>query len=86
VELTDRQREILDFERTWWQLSGPKEAGIRQRLRLSPTRYYAMLTELIDHPDALAADPLLVRRLKRSRDQRRRTRYTGRPAGEPSGR
>ncbi|MFV2039650.1 MAG: DUF3263 domain-containing protein, partial [Acidimicrobiales bacterium] len=43
VWLSERQRAILDFERTWWQLEGSKEAAIRERFALSPTRNYQLL-------------------------------------------
>jgi hypothetical protein len=83
MALSDRERAILDFERTWWTQAGPKEVAIRERFELSPTRYYQLLHELLEAPDALAYDPLVVRRLRRLRDRRRRARYEGRSAGEP---
>lgn len=79
-DLTARERAILDFERSWWRLPGPKEAAIRDHLNLSSTRYYRVLGELIMEPAALAYDPLTVRRLRRYRDERRRARYEGRHA------
>ena len=74
----ERSRRILDFERTWWRLSGPKERAIRERLEISPARYHQLLNGLIDRPDALAYDPMLVRRLRRLRENRRRKRYAKR--------
>jgi hypothetical protein len=44
------------------------------------------LTDLLDDPDALAYDPLLVRRLRRARDRRRRARVEGRPVSQLDGR
>lgn len=83
MPLSDRDRAILDFERCWWTEPGPKELAIRERFRLSPTRYYQVLTDLLDDPDAAAYDPLVVRRLRRLRDRRRRARFEGRSAGGP---
>jgi hypothetical protein len=83
TELSDRERAILDFERSWWQRTGPKEAAIREWLALSPTRYYELLAELVDHPGAHAYDPLVILRLRRTRDRRRRARFEGRTAGGP---
>lgn len=83
MALTSRDQSILDFERNWWTEPGPKEAAIRERFDLSPTRYYQILNELLDAPDAMGYDPLVVRRLRRLRDRRRRARYEGRSAGEP---
>jgi hypothetical protein len=76
--LDDRSRQILDFERSWWSLPGPKERAIRERLGISPARYHQLLNGLIDRPDALAYDPMLVRRLRRLRENRRRKRYARR--------
>lgn len=83
MPLSDRDRAILDFERSWWLEPGPKELAIRARFDLSPTRYYQILHELLESPEAIAYDPLVVRRLRRLRDRRRRARYEGRSAGEP---
>lgn len=85
MALTERDRAILDFERSWWSESGPKELAIRERFELSTTRYYEILGELLDSPDAMEHDPLVVRRLRRLRDRRRRERSEGRTA-ERSGR
>ena len=86
MALTDRDRAILDFERTWWTEPGPKDTAIRDRFELSGTRYYQLLTELLDDAEALAYDPLLVRRLRRARDRRRRARVEGRPVSQLDGR
>ena len=83
MPLSSRDQAILDFERVWWTQPGSKEAAIRAQFDFSPTRYYQLLGELLDDPDALAYDPLVVRRLRRLRDRRRRARFEGRSAGEP---
>lgn len=83
MPLTDRDRAILDFERSWWSEPGPKEVAIRERFELSATRYYQILGELLESPEALEYDPLVVRRLRRLRDRRRRARFEGRSVGEP---
>lgn len=79
--LSDRDRAILDFERSWWQLDGSKEAAIRAQLGISATRYYVLLQELCDSAAARAYDPLVIHRLRRVRDRRRRSRFEGRHAG-----
>ena len=48
MALTERDKAILDFERTWWTEAGPKDTAIRERFELSGTRYYQLLTELLD--------------------------------------
>jgi hypothetical protein len=74
TELSDRDREILEFERQWWKYAGAKETAVREKFDMSSTRYYQVLNALIDRPEALAADPLLVRRLRRLRSERQRQR------------
>ena len=86
MPLTDRDRAILDFERTWWSEPGPKGAAIQSRIGLSPTRYYEVLAELIGSADAAAYDPLVVRRLRRQQRIRRRARIEGGPTAQPRGR
>jgi hypothetical protein len=72
--LGDRDQEILEFERQWWKYAGAKETAIRESFDMSATRYYQVLNALIDRPEALAADPLLVRRLRRLRAEHQRAR------------
>jgi hypothetical protein len=73
-ELSERDREVLDFERQWWKYAGAKEQAVREKFDMSSTRYYQVLNALIDRPEALAHDPLLVRRLRRLRAARQRAR------------
>lgn len=73
-ELSDRDRQILTFERQWWRYAGAKEQAIRDQFEMSGTRYYQVLNALIDRPEALAHDPLLVKRLRRLRSSRQRAR------------
>lgn len=70
-ELSEVQRRILAFERTWWRYPGMKEQAIRDQFGISATRYYQQLNVLIDVPAALAADPMVVGRLRRLREQGR---------------
>ncbi|NYD43919.1 DUF3263 domain-containing protein [Nocardioides panaciterrulae] len=79
ADLTDREHAILDFERAWWKYAGAKNARILDVFGVSPTRYYQELNALLDRPAALAHDAVLVRRLQRVRDGRRRQR-AARPA------
>ncbi|MCZ4498961.1 MAG: hypothetical protein JWQ74_1514 [Marmoricola sp.] len=72
--LSERDRGILDFERQWWKFAGAKESAVREKFDMSSTRYYQVLNALIDRPEALEHDPLLVRRLRRLRAARQRQR------------
>lgn len=73
-ELSEHEAEILGFERSWWSQGGAKETAIRERFELSAGDYYHLLGELIDRPEAMEIDPLLVRRLRRQRLTRQRER------------
>ena len=79
VGLSRKEHEMLTFERQWWRRPGAKETAIRDRFGVTPTRYYQVLNALVDRPDALEADPLLVRRLRRLRLARARTRSSRGP-------
>lgn len=81
--LSRREREILAFERQWWKYAGAKEQAIRELFDMSATRYYQVLNALVDRPDALAADPMLVKRLRRLRQSRQRARAARRLGVEP---
>ncbi len=67
--------DILDFERTQAQMGGAKAVAVRNRFGMSLTRYYQLLNRTLDRPEALEYDPMLVHRLRRRRETRRRTRF-----------
>lgn len=79
--LSERDQEILAFERQWWKYSGAKEQAVRELFDMSATRYYQVLNALIDSPAALAHDPMLVKRLRRMRSTRQRARTARRLEG-----
>jgi len=68
--LSARATAILAFERDWWRHAGAKEEAIRAQFGISAARYYQLLNTVIDSPDAVRHDPMLVRRLQRARDAR----------------
>ncbi|MDQ3612307.1 MAG: DUF3263 domain-containing protein [Actinomycetota bacterium] len=72
--LTEREVAILAFERQWWKYAGAKETAVRDLFDMSATRYYQVLNALLDKPEALVADPMLVKRLRRLRSTRQRSR------------
>jgi len=63
--LTDADKRILVFERGWWRFPGAKEREILEVFGIPATRYYQLLNELIDRPEAAEFDPALVARLRR---------------------
>jgi len=73
-ELSDREREILEFERDWVAHAGVKELALEERFGLTPTGYHQLLNRLIDLPAAEAHAPRLVRRLRRRRAARQEER------------
>jgi hypothetical protein len=74
LELSQRDIDVLDFERSWWKHEGVKERAIKDRFDMSATRYYQVLNELLENPAALEYDPILVKRLQRLRLSRQRQR------------
>jgi len=80
--LTDREREILAFEREWWKYAGTKDTAVRTAFDMGVADYYQTLNTLIDHPGAHTFDALLVRRLRRQRALRQRRRSDARRGTE----
>ncbi|MFS0732258.1 DUF3263 domain-containing protein [Microbacterium sp. 1P10UB] len=76
MPLTDRDRALLDFEAAWSRHAGAKEEAIRAEFGLSPARYYQLLGRLLETAEALAYDPMLVKRLRRIRDARESARLS----------
>jgi hypothetical protein len=76
--LSERDRGILEFERQWWKYAGAKEQAIRELFDMSSTRYYQLINTLIDTPEALEFDPMLVKRLRRMRSSRQQARSASR--------
>ena len=72
--LTERDEQVLAFERQWWKYAGAKEEAIKELFDMSATRYYQVLNALVDRPESLAADPMLVKRLRRLRASRQKAR------------
>lgn len=72
--MTPQQAAILQFERRWYTAQGNKEADIAEQFSLSAVRYYQLLNATLDDSAALAAEPVLVKRLLRIRDSRARSR------------
>ena len=70
--LSERDSAILDFERQWTRHVGAKEEAISSQFRVSSARYYQMLNAVIDTAAAVRYDPMLVSRLRRTRDNRKR--------------
>jgi Protein of unknown function (DUF3263) len=77
MALTEREIAIIDFERTWWTLDGTREDMIRDRFECTPEELGLELGALVDSAEAMAHDPLVVRRLRRQRDRRRRALVEG---------
>jgi hypothetical protein len=76
--LSEVELKILEFEQKWWKYAGAKESSIRELFDISASRYYELLNGLIDRDDALAASPMLIKRLRRMREVRLAERQ-GRP-------
>jgi len=69
--LSDTDLSVLRFAARAPRSIGAREDAVRSELGMQPIRYYQHLNRLLDSPDALAAEPQLVRRLRRLRDDQR---------------
>mgnify|MGYP000050108591 FL=1 len=67
--LSERERAMLEFERQWWRHPGAKGEAIQDRFGVKPVRYFQQLNRLIEKPEALDFDPVLVRTLLRRREE-----------------
>lgn len=76
-KLSEREQRMLAFERKWWRHAGSKEQAIREQFDLSATRYYQLLNKLLELPEALEFDPIVVSRLRRLRTGRASPRTAG---------
>lgn len=65
LELTPFERAVLDVEAEHPAHSAAKEQAIRTRLGVSPVRFYQLLGRVSRSEAALAAEPMLVRRVLR---------------------
>jgi Protein of unknown function (DUF3263) len=72
--LSERDRAVLTFEKQHWKYAGSKEQAIRDRFGISANRYYQVLNALLDRPEALEFEPVVVGRLRRRREVRQRAR------------
>ena len=69
--LSENEKRLLDFERSWWSAGTGRDDAVREQLGMSAADYHRAVNDLIDKPEALAYDGVLVRRLRRQRDARR---------------
>ena len=78
ASMTFTWQDVLEFERDRQRSTVAKDLAVRKRFGISPARYYQLLNRLIDRPEVLQYDPMLVQRLRRLRETRRRTRFARR--------
>ncbi len=85
MTLTDKERAVLDLERSWW--TGPTAPVTKGEaiaaLGLSRAQYYSLRDSAVEQAEAEAYDPLVVRRVRRAKAARRRARFEGRQTGDP---
>ena len=80
--LSERDLAILHFEQSWWESEIPKDQAVREKFQLTESEYLSALDHLIATEAAMAAEPLLVRRLRRLRDRRREQHVARRTADQ----
>ncbi|MDJ0923966.1 MAG: DUF3263 domain-containing protein [Acidimicrobiia bacterium] len=69
--LSQRDIKVLEFEGSWWHYPEPKDRAVREYLGMSATRYYQALRRLVDDEAAAREYPLVIRRLRRIRRERK---------------
>ena len=69
-ELSEFEMLVLEFERTWWRHGKTRDQAIRKVMEMSPLKYHLLLTHMLDSEALWRADPPLVDRLRRLRDER----------------
>ncbi len=69
--LSQKETRVLDFENSWWLYPEPKDRAIREYVGMSSSRYYQVLRRLVDDDAAVDEYPLVVRRLRRMRKERK---------------
>ena len=74
IGLNEEQRAMLEFELAWPAKKAGKGEAIRVQFAMSLPRYYQVLGSVISTEAALKFDPLLVKRLLRQQEDRRRSR------------
>lgn len=57
-----------------YKYPGARETDVREQLGMSAVIFFRHVDRLLDDPEALAAMPVEVNRLRRIRDRRRRAR------------
>ena len=78
--LSKRDLAILELERHWplgTVSTLSKGAAIRRFVGCAPGTYYRQLAVLVASPEAMQADPLLIRRLRKVKTERRRAQFQG---------
>lgn len=73
MALTVREHQALRLAGQRFR-PGALETATRHQLGMSETRFWQVVNNLLEREDALAAHPMIVRRLRSLRDQRRAAR------------
>lgn len=73
MSLTPTQLGVLAIEAEWIHRvdRGAKSTAIRERLGLSETRYYQVLARLVEEPEAIAVEPVVLGVVRRRLAARR---------------
>lgn len=66
--MDDVDNRVLELAGRDYRRPGSLDRAARAELDLSPIAFWQRLNALLDDPEALAAAPMLVRRLRRRRE------------------
>lgn len=76
--MTEIEMAILDFEREWWRHAGSRDREVSQRWGMSAPEYDRRLAAIAVRSEAMAYDPLTVRRIRRRLVPPSRTQFVSR--------
>lgn len=68
--MTDTDRELLSLAGAFYRDESARLADARHRFGMNATQFWQRVNTLLQDPEALAADPLTVNRLRRIRATR----------------
>lgn len=76
--LSVRDHMAIRLAASHYKFPGARESDVFEQLGMTATRFWQHVHALLESPEALAAYPLEVRRLRRLRDARQRQRSSRR--------
>lgn len=84
MALTALQKQLIDFEGSWWTFDQTKDQAVADKFALTMAEYVEQLQDAIEQDGAVQYNELVVRRLLRLRHRRSRQRFEQAADGQQS--